>query len=106
MNYVRSSNDNNSGSSLLTIAHKLGLPNQNNNIDPGYDLLSWMMIPVYLKSKMISEKIIEKDFYSNRYSKKVRLLNILLSSPDTSTQFTESERRFGLKKLQNSLFLS
>ncbi len=103
LKYVPSSNDNNGGSSLLTIAQKLGLPNQNNSIDPGYDLLSWAMIPVYLKSKMISEKIIEKDFDSNRYNKKVRLLNILLSSPDTSIQFTESERRFGLKKLQNSL---
>ena len=51
LKYVPSSNDRNGGSSLLTIAQKLGLPNQNNNIDPGYDLLSWTMIPVYLKVK-------------------------------------------------------
>tara|TARA_X000000950_G_C13884454_1_gene648292 strand:- start:939 stop:2177 length:1239 start_codon:yes stop_codon:yes gene_type:complete len=103
LKYVPSSNENNGGSSLFSIAQKLGLQNQNNNIDPSYDLLSWAMIPVYLKSKMISEKIIEKEFGSNRYKKKLRLLNILLSMPDTSTQFTESERRFGMKKLQNSL---
>ena len=102
LKYVPNSNDNNSTSSLFTMAQKLGLPNASND-SPAYDLLSWTMIPVYLQSKMISEKIIEKKFYSNRYKKKVKLLNILLSSPDTSTQFTEAERRYGLKKLQNSI---
>lgn len=103
LKYVPSSNDSNSASSIFSIAQRLGLPNPSNDISSSNDLLSVTMIPIYLKSKMISEKIIEKEFYSKKYQKKVRLLNILLYESDTSIQFAESERRFGLKKLQESV---
>jgi hypothetical protein len=103
LKYVPFSSGSNSVSSIFSMAQRLGLDSGENDISSNNDLLSWTMIPVYLTSKMISEKIIEKEFYSNRYQKKVRLLNILLSSPDTSIQFPESERRFGLKKLQESV---
>jgi hypothetical protein len=103
LKYVPFSSGINNASSIFSIAQKLGLPDASSDISSSNDLLSPTMIPVYLTSKMISEKIIEREFYSNRYQKKVRLLNMLLSSPDTSIKFSESERRFGLKKLQESV---
>ena len=103
LKYVPSSSESNNTSSIISFAQKLGLPNPGGNSPSNDDLLSWRMIPVYLSSKMILEKVIEKDFYSERYQRKLRLLNILLSSPDTTLQFTERERRFGLKKLKRSL---
>jgi len=101
--YVPASGNNNSTSSIFTLAQKLGLPNINNNTSQENDLLSWTMIPIYLSSKLITEKIIEKEFYSDKYNKKIRLLNMLLSNPDTSIQFNERERRYGIKKLKESV---
>jgi hypothetical protein len=103
LNYVPVSEGNASKeSSIMTLAERFGVPGSGQN-SSSTSLLNWRMIPVILNSKLLSEKVIEKYFYSKKYNKKLKLFNIFNSQPDTTIKLNNSDKRAALKKLKSSI---
>ena len=102
LKYVPLSNSGESSiASIVSLAERFGVssaPPKTSN-----SLISHEMIPVYLSSKMIAERVIQKKFYTSKYGKKLKLLNIFSSLPDTTTSISELDRRDAIKGLQKSI---
>ena len=102
LKYVPLSNSGESDiASIVSLAERFGVgsaPSKASN-----SLMSYEMIPVYVSSKMIAEKVIQKNFYTAKYGKKLKLLNIFASLPDTTTKISEVDRRNAIKRLQESI---
>jgi hypothetical protein len=91
-------------STIKTLADRIGIGmNEGGNFSAENNLLSTQMVPIYLDSKYLSEKIIEKKFFSDIYGKKIELYRILASVKDSSINITEHEKRKLIDKLQESV---